>query len=162
VNPLVFKMDEKLLMSAEELRPVAAVAIAQAPMPGALRNSAKLSRNSATAVTTSVVPLLATAERVEKLAATEQSLDAAHDVSRIDTPDSFRESAANVLAAAFVKTKGGNIAQSSDWEPALRAAATAVDALANYVIARVMSELRSECSESGTFAVAATRDEGNG
>jgi len=168
VNPFVFKIVEKLLINAEQLRRVAcgleeaAVGIAQAPMPGALRNNAKLARESATAITKSAVALLATAERVEKLAATEQSLDTAHSARRIDRPDAFRESAANVLAAAFVKTKGGNIAQSGDWEPALRAAATIVDALADYVAARVMSELGSECLESGTFAVAAAQREGNG
>ena len=168
VNAFAFKIVEKLLISTEELRRVtrgledAAVGIAQAPMPGALRNNAKLARDSATAITASAAALLATAERVEKLAAIEHSFDTARRVRRNDTADPFRESAANVLAAAFVKTKGGNIAQSSDWEPALRAAGTAVDALADYVVARLMSELGSKCSQSGIFAVAAVRDEGNG
>jgi len=159
-DAFVFTLFEKLLMSAEDLRQVAAVAIAQAPMPGALRNDAKLLRNPAMAITTSAIALLANAKRIEKLGATAHSLDAAHGVRRIDAPDVFHQSVANVLVAAFVKTKGGKTAQSSDWEPALHAAATAVDALADYVIARVMSELRSECSESGTFVVAAARHGG--
>jgi len=168
VNPFVFEIVEKLLLNAEGLRRVAggleeaAIGIARAPMPCALRNSAKLARESATAIATSAVPLLTTARRVEKLAATEQSFDTTHSARGIDRTDAFRESDANVLAAAFVKTNGGNIAQSSDWEPALSAAATIVDALADYVAARVMSELGSECLESGTFAVAAAQREGNG
>ena len=168
MNPFVFKIVENLLLSAEELRRVAwgleeaTVGIAQAPMPGALRNSAKLARESATALTASATGLLATAERVERLAIIEHSFETSPSVGRIETPGAFRESAANVLAAALVKTKGGNIAQSSDWDPALRAAATTVDALADYVVARLMCELRSECSESGIFAIATARDEGNG
>jgi hypothetical protein len=166
VSPLVFKMVEKLLNSAAELRRVVwgleqtAVGIARAPVPDAVQNGAKLARESATALKASAAGLVVTAERVERLAATEQASDTVSGVGRIDTLGALRESAANVLAAALVKAKDGNIAQSSDWEPALRAAATAMDALTDYVVARLMYELRSECSESGIFAVAPAREEG--
>lgn len=170
MNPFAFKIVEKLLISAEGLRRLAygleeaTVGIAQAPMPGALRNTARLARESATALMASATGLLATAECIERHAAIEHSFASSQSVGTVETPAAFRESATNVLAAALVKAKGGNIAQSSDWDPALRAAATTVDALADYVVARLMSELRSECSESGsgTFALAAARDEAAG
>jgi hypothetical protein len=160
VNPLVFKMVEKLWNSADELRRVvwdleeATIGITEAPMPNAILNNAKLAQESATALKASAAGLLATAERVERLAALKHSPGTTNNFGRNETPGAFRESAANVLAAAFVKAKGGSIGESSDWEPALRAAAIAVDALGDYVMARIIYELRSGCSESGIFAVA--------
>ena len=166
MSPLAFKMVERFLNSAAELRRVVwgleqtAVGIAQAPVPDVVQSGAKFARESATALKASAAGLLATAERVERLATTEHSSDTTYSVGRIDTLSAFRESAANVLAAALVKAKGGNIAHRDDWEPALRAAASAVDALADYVVARLAYELRSEGLESGIFAVAAAHEEG--
>jgi hypothetical protein len=165
VSPLVFKMVEKLLNSAAELRRVVwgleetAVGMAQAPVPDVVQSGVKMARDSATVLKASAAGLLATVERVERLCAIEHSPSTAHTVGKVETLGTFRESAANVLAAALVKAKDGNIAQGSDWKPALHAAATAVDAMADYVVARIMYELRSGCSESGIFAVAAAREE---
>ena len=51
-----------------------------------------------------------------------------------------RESAANALAAAMIKTSGGDITRQADLIPALHAAENVVDAIADYVLARQRSE----------------------
>ena len=52
-----------------------------------------------------------------------------------------RESAANALAAAMIKTSGGDITRQEDLIPALHAAEHVIDAIADHVLARQRNEL---------------------
>ena len=112
---------------------------------GDLPRSAATFQGRAVALAASLLAIVRSAERATTLA----ELGANETPGNDTTPDlnhsqasleHSRESAVNALAAALIKTSGGDITHQEDLIPALHAAENVIDAIADYVLARQRSE----------------------
>ena len=132
-------------LAAEALEDVA-IELSPSGLPEDLRKSVAKFQGGVVALGVSLLAIVRRAERAMTLANLGEE-DMARDDSETSESNHFqasaeesRESAVNALAAALIKTSGGDITHREDLIPALHAAENVIEAIADYVVARQRSK----------------------